>query len=432
MRDKYQAKFKHLLVDEFQDTNPAQMEIMKLLIDEDNANGSSFFIVGDDWQSIYAFTGATVGNIINFKEMFPESSEFILNINYRSTPQILKACQNLIEHNTRKIEKTLTTHNASGEEVMVLESSSEAGEALSMVNEITDLVERRGFVHKDIAVLYRANFQSRVVEEVFSEQQIPYHIENGLNFYERSEVKFLISYLRVIANPDTDQADEALLNMINVPNRYIGKKFTQEIEHFAMMRNFHLYRALKSMPIDVPYIRKNVKDLVEFLDPLIEDRETLPPADAIYLVRCAYDYDRYITEDDIPSPDDVKIQNINELQLAATRYKTIQPFLEYVDSFQDEAVHDKNGVSLMTIHKAKGLEFPAVFVIGMVEGIMPTKKGDIEEERRICFVGISRAMKLLYLSYSHQHLGQPANKSIFIDEIMGAKDKDIPASEIAA
>ena len=432
LRDKYKAKFKHLLVDEFQDTNPAQMEIMKLLIDEDKSNGSSFFIVGDDWQSIYAFTGATVGNILNFKEMFPESSEFILNINYRSTPQILKACQNLIEHNTRKIEKVLTTHNDDGDEVMVLESSSEEGEALSLVNEITDLVERRGFAHKDIAVLYRANFQSRVVEEVFSNQKIPYHIENGLNFYERSEVKFLISYLRVMADPDSDQADEALLNMINVPNRYIGKKFTQEIEHFAMMRSLHLYRALKSMPIDVPYIRKNVKDLVEFLDPLIEDRETLPPADAVYLVRCAYDYDRYITEDDIPSPDDVKIQNINELQLAATRYKTIQPFLEYVNGFKDEAVHDKNGVSLMTIHKAKGLEFPAVFVIGMVEGIMPTKKGDIEEERRICFVGISRAMKLLYLSYSHTHLGQPAGKSIFIDEIMGTTDRDKPAGEIAA
>ena len=198
IRDKYSERYIHLLVDEYQDTNPVQLEILKTLINSSN-NGSSFWCAGDDWQSIYAFIGASVGNILNFDRMFEGSEIFILNLNYRSTPQILKACQNLIQHNVRKIEKTLTTNNEDGEDVIVLEASSEEGEALNLVNEISELVNHRGFEYKDIAVLYRANFQSRVIEEVFSQHKIPYHIENGLNFYTRPEVKHLLNYLRVIS-----------------------------------------------------------------------------------------------------------------------------------------------------------------------------------------------------------------------------------------
>ena len=188
IREKYSERYLHLLVDEYQDTNPLQLEILKTLIEGSN-NGSSFWVCGDDWQSIYCFISASVRNIINFEQMFPGSRIFILNRNYRSTPQILKVCQNLIEHNTRKIEKTLTTKNPDGDEVIVLEASSEEGEALNLVNEIQELVWNRGFEYKDIAVLYRANFQSRVLEEAFSQHKIPYHIENGLGFYNRPEVK---------------------------------------------------------------------------------------------------------------------------------------------------------------------------------------------------------------------------------------------------
>jgi len=195
VRGKYREIFKHLLVDEFQDTNPAQMEILKLLMGHsDNGNGS-FWICGDDAQSIFSFTGASVGNILNFKSMFPESEQFILNLNYRSTPQILCACQNLIKHNIRQIHKTLETQNPEGDDVIVLESSSEETEALSLVNEIRELVERKDFAHKNIAVLYRCNFQSRSIEESFLQHKIPYHIENGLNFYDRREVKILLDYL---------------------------------------------------------------------------------------------------------------------------------------------------------------------------------------------------------------------------------------------
>ena len=422
VREKYQSIFQHLLVDEFQDTNPTQMEILKLLVNDSNS-GSSFWVCGDDWQSIYGFTGASVGNILNFKKMFPEGEQFILNLNYRSSRKILKACQNLIQNNVKKIDKTLTTDNEDGEDVIILESSSEESEGINLVNEVMDLFKRRDYMYKDIAVLYRCNFQSRVVEEAFSFHKIPYHIANGLNFYQRREVKLLLDYLRVISNPDSDAGDEALLNILNVPNRYIGRKFLKELEEFSMKRDVHFYEGLKTMGIDVIYIRRNAKEFIKFLDPLIKDAENFEPAELINLLRTSLDYDRYITDEDIPSPDDVKIANLNQLQMAATRYSDIGAFLNYTETFEDESVSDnKDGVSLMTIHKAKGLEFPVVFVIGLVEGIMPTKKGDIEEERRIAFVAISRAMNLLYLSHSLTYLGQPAKKSIFLDEILGKKE----------
>jgi len=432
-REKYREIFKHLLVDEFQDTNPAQMEIIKLLISSNDKNQSSFWICGDDAQSIYGFTGASIGNIINFKTMFPESEQIILNLNYRSTPQILKACQNLIQHNERQIQKNLETCNPDGDEVIVLESSSEETEALAIVNEITALVEVGDYSYSDIAILYRCNFQSRVIEESFSQYKIPYHIENGLCFYDRREVKILLDYLKVISNPYSDTGDEALRNIINVPNRYIGRKFIRQLEEFSDDIDMHLYEKLQNMPIELPYIRKNVRDLIKFLDPLIEDAENQRPSEVINLLRVSWDLDRYITEDDMPSPDDVKIANLNQLQLSASRYDNIESFLNYTETFQNESVSDnKDGVKLLTVHRAKGLEFPVVFIVGLVEGIMPTKRNDsIEEERRVCFVGISRAMKLLYLSHSLTYLGQPSKKSRFLDEILCSKDIQSTAAKTA-
>jgi DNA helicase-2/ATP-dependent DNA helicase PcrA len=225
----------------------------------------------------------------------------------------------------------------------------------------------------------------------------------------------------LIVNPDSEEGNEALKTIINVPNRYVSRKFMQELTDFSNGKNVHLYEGLKTMPVDLPYVRKNVRDFISFIDPLVDYAPNLLPAEVIQMLRNQFDYDRFITDEDIPTPDDTKIQNLNQLQLSAARYSSIQSFLEYTDTFQDEMSNDKEGVALMTIHKAKGLEFPVVFVIGLVEGITPTKKGDIEEERRIVFVGISRAMKILYLSYSHTYLGQSSKKSIFLDEIMGVE-----------
>jgi len=422
VQEKYRGTFRHLLVDEYQDTNPLQNEIFKILVD-DAGNESSFFVVGDDYQSIYGFTGAAVSNILNFRDLFPAAEQLILNLNYRSTPQILQACQNLIQHNLKKIDKELRTDNPDGDDVIVLESSSEETEALNLVSEINDLVERQGYAYTEIACLYRCNFQSRVIEETLQQYKIPYEIQNGLCFYDRREVKILLDYLRFIANPNSDEGDEALRNVINIPNRYIGRKFMTDLDDFKNDSDMHLYEKLISMPVDLPYIRKNVREFIQFIDPLIEDSANQQPAELIQLLRVALDYDRFITDDDMPSPDDVKIENLNQLVMAAARFNDIRSFLDYTETFQNESVSDnRDGVKLMTVHRSKGLEFPAVFLVGLVENILPSKKGNLEEERRICFVGMSRAMKLLYLSHSLTYLGQPAKRSIFLDEILGIKD----------
>ena len=416
VRKKYQQTYKHILVDEFQDTNPAQMQILNLLVNGEN--GASYWICGDDWQSIYAFTGASVSNILNFKKAYPRSKQFILDTNYRSTPQILGACLNLIQYNIRKIDKSLNTNNDDGDQVMVIEASNEEDEALKIVNEIKELAVG-GYRHKDIAVLYRANNQSQPVEEAFSKHHVPYHIENGTNFYQRTEVKILLDYLRFINNPISDEGDDALRCIINIPNRYIGRRFINELEDYSGKKDVHLYPGLKSMSIKVPYLRHNVRKFIDIVEPLIRDAKKIEPAEMIYLLREGLDYDRYITEDDVQSPDDSKIANIDQLQIAANKYHDIQALLNYTETFKEELSNDKNGVSLMTIHKSKGLEFPVVFVIGFVEGILPHKNGDIEEERRIAFVGLSRAMRLLYLSYSQKYMNRSVKKSTFLDEILG-------------
>ncbi|MFC1881808.1 ATP-dependent helicase [Thermodesulfobacteriota bacterium] len=426
IREKYRGTFRHLLVDEYQDTNPLQNAIFKILVD-DAGHESSFFVVGDDYQSIYGFTGASVANILNFRNMYPGAEQMILNLNYRSTPQILQACQNLIQHNQKKIDKELRTDNPDGDDVIVLESSSEETEALNLVSEISDLVERQGYAYKEIACLYRCNFQSRVIEETLQQYKIPYEIQNGLCFYDRREVKILLDYLRLIASPNSDEGDEALRNVINIPNRYIGRKFMADLDDFQSGSDMHLYDKLKSMPIDLPYIRKNVREFAQFVDSLIEDSANQQPAEVIQLLRVALDYDRFITDDDMPSPDDVKIENLNQLVMAAARFNDIRSFLDYTETFTNESVSDnRDGVKLMTVHRSKGLEFPVVFLVGLVENILPSKKGNLEEERRICFVGMSRAMKLLYLSHSLTYLGQPAKRSIFLDEILGNKNPSDP------
>jgi DNA helicase-2/ATP-dependent DNA helicase PcrA len=278
-------------------------------------------------------------------------------------------------------------------------------------------VEAKGLGHGDIAVLYRANAQSRVIEEAFSQSQVPYHIENGLTFYQRHEVKTLLDYLRLISDPDSEDGDEAFRSVINVPNRYIGKSFMSDLESWAQQGDLHLYPALKSMRIEAPYLRKHVRDFIGLMDPLMKDAASLEPAELIHILREALDYDRYVTDDDIPSPDDSRIENINQLQIAANRYKNVAQLLNYTDTFREETSRDKDGVHLMTIHKAKGLEFPVVFVIGLVDGVLPNKQGEIEEERRIAFVAMSRAMKRLYLSHGFSYLGRATKRSPFLEEI---------------
>ncbi len=420
IRYRYQQTFPHILVDEYQDTNPAQVAILKLLVGDTGEN-RSFWICGDDWQSIYSFIGATVENILNFADDHEGSTQFILDLNYRSTNQILRACQNLISHNDRKIDKTLNTINQDGDDVIIFNATTEEREAARVINEIKDLIDRRGHDYKDIAILYRANSQSRAIEEELSKNEIPFWIENSSNFYERYEVAGLLNYLWLIHDANSDMGDAALKKVINVPNRYIGRVFISDFEAYSKSNGLHLYEGLKSMPVKVPYLRKNIRQFTEFIDPLIRDKWDLEPVDLIYLLRDGLNYDRFIADESAELYDDSS-NIIDQLQIAAGRFSDLHKFLEFTETVRNSSGNDKEGVSLMTIHKAKGLEFPVVFVIGMIEGIIPHVNADIEEERRVAFVALSRAMKLLYLSYSHIHMGRPAMKSSFLDEIMKEKE----------
>jgi DNA helicase-2/ATP-dependent DNA helicase PcrA len=416
-RNKYSSIYRHVLIDEYQDTNPLQLELMKLLLND--KKDSSFFVVGDDWQNIFGFAGSTVANILKFEENFSGAEIFHLTWNYRSTPQILEACKNLIDHNIKKIDKELRTDNSPGQAVVFLECSNEADEGRIIASEINALVSNGQYQHKEIAILYRANYQSRAIEEVLSEAEIPYHIEAGLNYYERREVKVLLDYLRVINNPS--ESDEALKRIMNLPTRYISNKLVSGWEDYADDNGMSLYQAMRSMHVDNPFIRKNVRQMIQFLDRMMESKDTLSTPEIISDLRTTLDLDRFLTDDDIPSSDDIKIKNMDELTLSSARY-TIPELLQYSETFKESKNHDKDGVNLMTIHKAKGLEFEVVFIVGLVEGILPSKRGDIEEERRICFVGMSRAKKLLYLSYFTACLnGMTAKRAIFIDEIRGTK-----------
>jgi len=414
----YRQAYPHILVDEYQDTNPAQMEILNLLAGK-NAH-SSFWVCGDDWQSIFGFTGADVENILDFGRRHPQSKRFILDINYRSTPQILTACQQLIGHNKRKIDKTLNTANPAGDNVFVLKALSEEDEARQIVAEVMDLVNRRGVAYRDIAVLYRANSQSRAIEEAFSRSNIPYRIENEANFYHRYEVSVLVNYLRLIHEPDSFDGDDALKAVINVPNRFIGKGFVEDLERFAEQRDLHLYPALNKAQVKARHLVEGVKGFISLVDRLVKAKARMEPTELIEHIREQLDLDNYLA-DELAEPIDGTLESLDQLQMAAGGYEDLAKFLEHADAIRDNSGKDENGVTLSTVHKAKGLEFAVVFVIGLVEGVMPNANGDPEEERRIAFVAMSRAMKRLYLSWSLSYLDRPAKPSVFITEALSQK-----------
>jgi DNA helicase-2/ATP-dependent DNA helicase PcrA len=417
IKEKYQQIYRHIICDEFQDTNPLMQILIREFV-EGFGSESSFWVCGDEMQSIFSFNGSSVGAILHFNRIYDRPAKrIVLDINYRSSPEIAKACENLMRHNVKKIDKELRTVKDHGDRVLVMECEDEKDEAVQVVNEILDLVNRKKFAYKDIAVLYRANFQARVMEEVFAQNQVPYRIESGTSFFEKYEVRCLIDYLRLIHNPDSDEADFALKSIVNVPNRYVSRAFLNELETHSIRKGTHFYQALKSIPIKVPFLKYNVKGLVKFLNPLIKKAGKVAPADMIRLLRISLDYDQFITQDEIPSADDIRLANLDQLELAAGDFDDIPSFLEHVDSFQGDEGNDEEGVVLSTVHKSKGLEYPAVFVINMIDGLMPYKNGILEEERRICFVALSRAMKVLHLSYPKIYFGKPVMPSQFLTEI---------------
>jgi ATP-dependent DNA helicase UvrD/PcrA len=394
--DKYQARYMHIQVDEFQDTNLVQYELVKLLA----GKYRNICAVGDPDQSIYSWRAADIRNILNFEKDFPDAKVILLEQNYRSTQLILDAATHVIAANRQRKPKTLWTENEKGQPPHVIETYSEEEEAQWVVNEIDNLVRNKEVKAGDCAIMFRTNAQSRVLEEAFIRYGMPYRLVAGTRFYERREVKDIIAYLRLIQNPhDT----VSLRRIINVPQRGIGERSLDELSRWAQKQGVNEYKALqllagsKDSSEELPFSARTVKALAGFaamLENFIEKSQELDTMKLFDLVVEKSGYKQYITGLD---DGDERWENILELRGVAQDYKDLSPqeglttFLEKVALVSDvDSLPEKTEtVTLITLHQAKGLEFPVVFIIGMEEGILPHYKSiddpaQLEEERRLC------------------------------------------------
>jgi DNA helicase-2/ATP-dependent DNA helicase PcrA len=406
---RYQARYMHIQVDEFQDTNLVQYELVKQLA----GKYRNICVVGDPDQSIYSWRAADIRNILNFEKDFPDARVILLEQSYRSTQLILDAATHVISANKQRKPKNLWTENEKGLPPYVIETYSEEEEAQWVVNEIDKLVRSSEVKSGDCAVMYRTNAQSRVLEEAFIRYGMPYKLVAGTRFYERREVKDVIGYLRLIQNPNDTVS---LMRIINVPQRGIGERSLDELAHWAKSQGVNEYRALqlladsKESSAELPFSPRTIKALTGFaamLESFIEKRKELDMVKLFDTVVEKSGYKQYITG---LVDGEERWENVLELRGVAQDYKDLPPqegltsFLESVAlvSDVDDLPEKLDTVTLITLHQAKGLEFPVVFIIGMEEGILPHYKSmddpaQLEEERRLCYVGITRAKKKVYL-----------------------------------
>jgi DNA helicase-2/ATP-dependent DNA helicase PcrA len=406
---RYQARYLHIQVDEFQDTNLVQYELVKLLA----AKYRNICVVGDPDQSIYSWRSADIRNILNFEKDFPDARVVLLEQNYRSTQLILDAATHVISANKQRKPKDLWTENEKGIPPCVIETYSEEEEAQYVVNEIDNLMRSSEVKAGDCAVMFRTNAQSRVLEEAFIRYGMPYKLVAGTRFYERREVKDIIAYLRLVQNPNDSVS---LMRVINVPQRGIGERSIDELTRWSREQGVNEYQALKLMAdssesgADLPFSARTVKALAGFavmLEKLIEKSREMDMVALFDLVVERSGYKQYITG---LVDGEERWENILELRGVAQDYKDLKPgegltaFLEGVALVSDvDSLDEKiDTVTLITLHQAKGLEFPVVFIVGMEDGIIPHYKSiddpaQLEEERRLCYVGITRAKKKVYL-----------------------------------
>jgi len=406
--EHYQNQFRFILVDEYQDINIAQYQLVKLLSNRDH----NLFVVGDPDQSIYKFRGADLSNILRFEQDFPHSRVIKLEQNYRSTKVILEGATNLIKHNKHRKEKELWTDKKGGEKIMCFEAASALDEALFASQEIIKLNKEEDKAFKNFAILYRTNAQSRAFEEIFNKQGVPFRIVGGLRFYERKEVKDILAYLRFIY----DQKDGvSFLRIINNAKLGIGKITLSKIDEFARKNNLNFHQALKQglRVIKISIDRKEaIKKFTSLIDELSEKKKEIKGSELlIELIKKINYYEELKKEGEFKAQS--KIENIKELILAVQEFeennedKSITAFLEYVALITDIDLYkgEEDVVTVMTLHSAKGLEFPVVFITGFEEGIFPHSRSlnseeELEEERRLCYVGMTRAKERLYLTYA--------------------------------
>jgi DNA helicase-2/ATP-dependent DNA helicase PcrA len=405
----YQKKFEHVLVDEYQDTNQCQYELVRFLAGEKK----NVCVVGDDDQSIYSFRGADIHNILNFENDYPNTNTLRLEQNYRSTKNILEAAWSVVQNNKERKAKKLWTENDEGELLTCYEAMDERDEAGFVGTKIEDW-HAEGVDYKDFAIFYRTNAQSRIFEEALRAANIPYQIVGGLGFYDRMEIKDLIAYLRVICNPFDSLS---LRRIINVPSRGIGATSLERLMNFAESEEIPLIEAIDRVD-EIETINRGINGKIRRFAKIFEayDGDDLP-VDALEHVLDTTGYlENFKGQRTIEAQN--RVENIEELRNAVHEYEmiaeepTLSDYLENValiadiDTMQtDDDTDETNIVTLMTLHSAKGLEFPFVFIVGMEEGFLPHKnsmnsEAELEEERRVCYVGITRAMEQLYLVHA--------------------------------
>jgi DNA helicase-2/ATP-dependent DNA helicase PcrA len=419
------------MIDEYQDTNIAQYRLVKLLT---NAN-KNVAVVGDDWQSIYSWRGADFKNILNFEKDFKNVAIIKLEQNYRSTEAILDAAHAVIEKNTQRSTKRLWTAEKGGKPVHILQLANERAEAETVVNRIKTAVDAKIWDYQDYAVLYRTNAQSRAIEDVFVRYNVPYRIVGGPRFYDRKEIKDVMAYLRLVFQSEDKISFD---RVINVPARSIGTKSLQDFYSYAISNNYSLDNALAKIQ-EHPTLKARAKQgFGDFYDILTTTRELVdntPLPNLLDGLIRRLDYLNYLNDGTIQG--ESRTENVKELLSVTKDYQDLglDGFLEEVALVSDIDNRDvtNNAVTLMTLHAAKGLEFPIVFMVGMEESLFPHSRTlysqtDMEEERRLCYVGMTRAKRELYLTYATSRLlygGQQHNiPSRFLSDINAVNEVD--------
>ena len=407
--DMYRRRFRYVMVDEYQDTNRTQYELIRLL----TAESRNLCVVGDDDQSIYGWRGADIRNILDFEKDYPDATVIKLEQNYRSTGNILDAANQLIAHNADRKDKTLWTEHGEGDKITCYCAQDEREEAAWIIQQIQEL-KKTGIQYGDIALLYRTNAQSRIPEEVLMQAGIPYRVFGGQKFYERKEIKDILAYLRVIANPADDIS---LTRIINVPKRSIGDSTVQTLTEYAARQGVPIYAVLADLPEELgSRARNSVSEFFRMMIMLCAMKETMELEEFVdTMIRITGLEEQYRKEDTEESMN--RIENIQEFRGSVHEFATLgeQPTLEaYLENVAlvtdlDRAEDQSGYVTMMTLHSAKGLEFDNVFIPGMEEGIFPSSRSleednRLEEERRLMYVGITRARKRLYLSRASERM----------------------------
>lgn len=428
--DYYQDRFRYIMVDEYQDTNTAQFKLISTLA----AKHQNLCVVGDDDQSIYKFRGANIGNILNFEKVFQDGRTIKLEQNYRSTQTILDAANDVIKNNIGRKDKALWTSNGEGDPIVLQQFMTAYEEAEYIVGDIAGKVREGTYNYNECAILYRTNAQSRIFEEKFLLANIPYKIIGGVNFYARKEIKDLLAYLKTV---DNAKDDLAVQRIINVPRRGIGATTIARIQDYAVAKETNFYDTMKYAE-EIPRLGRStqkVLSFVSFIQTLRSKQEFLSVHDLLSEI---IEQTGYVQELEAEGTEEAenRIENINELITKVVSYEesaetpNLSEFLEEValvadiDGLEEESNH----VVLMTLHSAKGLEFPNVYLAGMEDGVFPSymtitadDRSEIEEERRLCYVGITRAMTQLTLTSARQRMirgeTQYNNVSRFVREI---------------